>query len=379
MKKNYNISHLISKSILKTISEDEKVILDDWLSIPENKELWKKIVDNNAIRQKITSYQNIDVEKAYHKIESQIHSKQKVRFLNVFKYAAIIIGIISSSYFLYQQVNTSEKSEIVNTKVLLKSNSNSITEINENDSLVIKDDEGKVIAVQKGNTIVYNKLSKSEKITYSTIIVPRGKTFQINLADNTTIHLNAETTLKFPLNFIDGINREVYLNGEAFFEVNHNKASPFIVNSENLDIKVLGTKFNVTAYPENNNIDVALVDGSVSLKSDLENTSTPIFLKPSFKGSYTKTNSSISTQKVNTKFYTSWVHGELLFRNKTFNEITKQLERKYNVIIKNKNISLGNEVFNASFNNQSIENILIYFNEAHEINYKIKTNLITIY
>lgn len=379
MKKNYNISHLISKSILKTISEEEKIVLDEWLTISENKKLWEKIIDSDTIHQKITTYKSIDSQKAYNRIEDKIYSKPKVRFLNVFKYAAVLIGIVTSSYFLFQQINSEEKLEIVNSKVLLKSDSNAITEINENDFQIIKDDNGNIIAQRKGNIITYNKPSDSKQIAYNTIIVPKGKTFQLNLADNTIIHLNSETTLKFPLNFLDNVKRNVVLNGEAFFEVNHNKTSPFIVNSENLDIKVLGTKFNVTAYPENKNIDVVLVDGSVSLVNDLEKINTPTLLKPGVKGTYAKINSGISKQKVNTKFYTSWMHGELNFRNKTFNEITKQLERKYNVVIHNNNTSLGNEFFNASFNNESIENILNYFNETYEINYTIKTNQITIH
>ena len=149
------------------------------------------------------------------------------------------------------------------------------------------------------------------------------------------------------------------------YDVVENKNELFIVNSNGIKVEVYGTKFNVRNYTEDFNSDIVLVEGSVGINNSeiLEQT----ILKPGFKGSVNKENFRVTTTKVNTKIYTSWIDGEVIFRNETFGQILKKLERLYNVtIINNKNES-SNELFNAAIDveNEDIDKVLEYFNKIY--------------
>jgi ferric-dicitrate binding protein FerR (iron transport regulator) len=215
---------------------------------------------------------------------------------------------------------------------------------------------------------------------YNTLKIPNGKRFELELSDGTVVHLNSGTTLKYPVKFIAGENRQVFLDGEAFFDVAKDKKHPFIVNADKLNVRVLGTHFNVSSYPEDDLTDVVLVEGSVGMYNTNEefNADKNTILKPGYKGSFNKNNNHINTKEVNTDMYTSWISGGLVFRDINFAAICKKLERKYDVNIVVKNQKLANEKFNASFGDKPIEKILSYFDEVYGINYIRKDNVITI-
>jgi ferric-dicitrate binding protein FerR (iron transport regulator) len=125
---------------------------------------------------------------------------------------------------------------------------------------------------------------------------------------------------------------------------------------------------------------VVLVEGSVGLYTTSEqfDTNKNTILKPGYKASFNKKDSRIQTKAVITDNYTSWMEGRLSFKNLSFNDITKKLERHYNVTIVNQNKKLANEKFYASFGDEPIEKVLSYFNDIHGISYTIKNNEILI-
>lgn len=272
------------------------------------------------------------------------------------------------------------KFDFKSTDIVLQLENGNIQIISENNKVEVRDANGNVIANQDGDKIVYDNTVDLEKVAYNTIKIPYGKRFQLQLSDGTVVHLNSGTTLKYPVKFIAGENRQVFLDGEAFFDVAKDKKHPFIVNAEDLNVRVLGTHFNVSNYPEDASTDVVLVEGSVGMYNSNEdfNAEKNTILKPGFKGSFNKENNTIFTKPVITDIYTSWINGGLTFRNMTFKNIITKLERRYNVTIINKNEKLANEKFNASFKEESIENVMSYFNDIHGINYTIKNNQILI-
>ncbi|TRX39436.1 FecR family protein [Flavobacterium restrictum] len=244
----------------------------------------------------------------------------------------------------------------------------------------VTDSEGNVVANHNGNKITYDTQTALEKLVYNTIKIPYGKRFELQLSDGTRVHLNSGTTLRYPVRFIAGENRQVFLDGEAFFDVTKDKKHPFIVNADNLNVRVLGTHFNVSSYPEDPSTDVVLVEGSVGLyqKNEVFDAAKNTVLKPGFKGSFTKIGGVIDTKAVVTSVYTSWMEGRLTFRNMSFKDISKKLERHYNVTITNHNNKLDNEKFYASFDDVPIEKVLSYFNEIHGLNYTFKNDQILI-
>lgn len=375
----YDISELIYKSISKTITEEEEKALGEWLSISDNLKLYQKIIDNRAITSKMSIYREIDVAQAYGRVAPRL-SKQRSQYFGIMKYAAIFIGLLSATtYFLFQNTDSDSvpSLKIMDEQIVLINNNGIVKKINEDTSANFMDEKGNLLGVQKGSALVYNKNNTSENLVYNTLIVPNGKRFNLTLSDGTAVHLNAGTTIKYPVQFIKGMDRHVFLDGEAYFDIMEDKTHPFIVESNSLEVKVYGTEFNVMAYPENEFVDVVLVEGSVGLYSP-QFSEEPTMLKPGYKGTFKKFDKSIDLEEVRTSFYTSWMYGELMFRNLPFDQILKRLERHYNVDFVNENRILGKELFNASFSNQSIENILTYFNETHEIDYKIEDNQIII-
>ena len=301
-----------------------------------------------------------------------------------YKYIAVAatIAVLFAIGWSYQNVLLKHNNEpiIIGNEITLQLENGDIQVISASNKSQVTDSEGNVVANHNQNKMAYNTGSTTEKLVYNTIKIPYGKRFELELSDGTTVHLNSGTTLKYPVRFIAGQNRQVFLNGEAFFDVTKDKKHPFIVNADNLNIRVLGTHFNVSSYPEDQLTDVVLVEGSVGLYTANERFDANIntVLKPGYKGSFNKNDNQIVTKTVVTELYTSWMQGRLTFKNMSFSDITKKLERHYNVTIVNQNKKLAYEKFYASFGDEPIEKVLSYFNDVHGINYTIKNNEILI-
>jgi ferric-dicitrate binding protein FerR (iron transport regulator) len=296
--------------------------------------------------------------------------------------AASILVLITIG-ISYQNGFFSPKKDTIITnsnEITLQLENGDIQVISTNKKSKIADAEGNIVGNQNGNKIVYDTETTIEKLVYNTIKIPYGKRFELQLSDGTIVHLNSGTTLKYPVKFIASENRQVFLDGEAFFDVAKDKTHPFVVNADNLNVRVLGTHFNVSNYPEDKLTDVVLVEGSVGLYTSNEkfNAQKNTILKPGFKGSFSKTDNQIKTKAVVTDVYTAWIKGGLTFREMTFKDISKKLERHYNVTIVNQNVKLSNEKFNASFGDEPISKVLSYFNEIHGINYTLKNNEVLI-
>ena len=308
---------------------------------------------------------------------------KKSNFRKYISIAASIVVLLGIG-IAYQKGAFNTKAEpkfdFKSTDIVLQLENGNIQIISENNKVEVRDADGNIVGNQDGDKIVYDNNSDLEKIAYNTIKIPYGKRFQLQLSDGTLVHLNSGTTLKYPVKFIAGENRQVFLDGEAYFDVAKDKKHPFIVNADDLNVRVLGTHFNVSNYPEDALTDVVLVEGSVGMYNVREefDANKNTVLKPGYKGSFNKQNNMIFTKPVITDIYTSWVNGGLTFRNMTFKNIITKLERRYNVTIVNKNEKLANEKFNASFKEESIENVMSYFNDIHGINYTIKNNQILI-
>jgi Domain of unknown function (DUF4974)/FecR protein len=310
-------------------------------------------------------------------------SPQKSNFRKYIAIAASVVVLLGIG-FVYQKGNfkakTEQKFDFKSTDIVLQLENGNTQIISENNKVEVRDADGNVVGNQDGDKIIYDDNSDLETVTYNTIKIPYGKKFKLQLSDGTLVHLNSGTTLKYPVKFIAGENRQVFLDGEAFFDVAKDKKHPFIVNADALNIRVLGTHFNVSNYPEDSATDVVLVEGSVGMYRSNEefDAAKNTILKPGYKGSFNRENAFISTKPVITDIYTSWINGGLTFRNMTFKNIITKLERRYNVTIINKNEKLANEKFNASFSDESIEKVMSYFNDIHGINYTIKNNQILI-
>lgn len=370
-----NIQRLTVKFIDNSISARELDELEVLLRDCNNeKHFLDFIKENYLIDYSLKEFHTNESKKLLlQRIRTDKSAHVRHRFRKVLKYAAIAVLLLVSGYFLKLELYTNSKDFKIAPKesfITLELDNGNIKVIAEDGSSIVKDSDGKIVGNQVGNKMVYVKKTSVTKLVYNTLNVPYGKRFKLELSDSTMVYLNAGSSIKYPVNFLEGREREVILIGEAFLAVTEDKEHPFIVKSGDLDIKVLGTEFNLTAYPEDNFKEVVLVKGSVELFEDNQNNNNDkTILKPGMKGNFDIEQKKITTEPVITSIYTSWVDGELVFRNMTFGQILKKLERHYNVTIINNNKNWSEVEFNASFTNMPIGQVMGYFKSVYGIEF----------
>nr|WP_293302727.1 FecR family protein [Allomuricauda sp.] len=365
-----------------TTPEEEQMLLNYLDSFQtEQDDQWPLALGNSeALKKDILDgiLQNMGNEKSNNNKLPKRFSSQK--FL---KYAAGITILLGSAY-LFFEIDDHKKADLPllqpENSIVLKLDNGSTDVISENDRKNITDSQGNVVGVQTGNTITYAQEKKEQKeLVYNELTVPLGKRFDLVLSDGTSIKLNAGSTIKYPIQFIEGHNREVEIWGEAFFDVTRDEHHPFLVTANNVQVEVLGTKFNVSSYPEDDDISTVLVEGSVQLtnknRSDLDGS---MVIVPNQKASWDKNSQEMTIEEVETDIYTSWTNGRIIFKNIPFKNIRKKLERRYNVTIINNNQALDEKFYNASFDIETIEQVMKAFKENYSIDYSIIDNQIII-
>lgn len=200
--------------------------------------------------------------------------------------------------------------------------------LNRGESQLEYSSDGKIVVNQE-NTIESD--DKNTVPVMNTLVIPYGSRSRIALADGTKVWLNAGSRLIYPSRFVDA-TREVFLSGEAFFDVTENEKQPFVVKTADVLVEVLGTEFNVTAYPEDSNVLTVLASGEVKIKGALNaDESREVTLKPGQLGNFDREGMETSVYEVNVDEYTLWTEGLFYFSNTDLNRITKKLERFYNV------------------------------------------------
>lgn len=213
---------------------------------------------------------------------------------------------------------------------------------------------------------------------YTETTTPLGVTSRLILADGTTVTLNGGSKLSYPASFT-GKERRVTLSGEGFFEVSKDAKRPFIVNSQKLSVKVLGTKFCFTSYPDDMNTVVTLEEGSVkALPLDKPNQN-GIVLETAQQLILNNYTGEFQCRNVATEEYTSWMDGVLYFRNNTLDEIAKILERKFNVNIRIVSEEMKNDRYFAHFGNgENLDQILKLLSRKRSWRYEYKNGTIEI-
>ena len=210
---------------------------------------------------------------------------------------------------------------------------------------------------------------------------PAGGIVNLTLDDETVVALNASSTLGYPLRF-DKKNRTVSLDGEAYFKVAKDTERPFIVETKNLKIKVLGTHFNIKSYDDDQKEITTLEEGSVSIElkhADVQNKQ-PVILNPGQQIILDKVTGETRICKVEAGLYASWKDGQCFFENEKFIDIIKILERQFGVTIKITSPNLENQLYSGFFGKKDgVQQILNYFKKYRNFDYKQNDTGIEIY
>ncbi len=208
---------------------------------------------------------------------------------------------------------------------------------------------------------------KDEEV-YNTVEVPSGVRSSINLPDGTFVWLNSGSSLKYPVRF--GKNeRQVDLIGEAYFDVKKNSSKPFIVSTNNINIKVLGTSFNCCAYKNEGNVETALVEGEVEISG--KTGKNKIIMKPGEVATFFKNENKIKIKKADLDKYVAWKSGKLLFRDDPMDKVLNKLGRWYNVDFQVEDKELLGYVYSATFTGESLDQMLKMISLSAPIKYQI--------
>jgi ferric-dicitrate binding protein FerR (iron transport regulator) len=199
------------------------------------------------------------------------------------------------------------------------------------------------------------------------------------LPDNSIVYLNAGSQLKYAVEGQSG-KREVFLDGEAWFDVTKNEKKPFVVHTSFYDVNVTGTQFNVKAYKNDEEITTTLEEGSVQITSSENfNLSENVVLRPGEQLIYSSLKKAIGVKNVETRMFTAWKDNKLIFINMNLKELFVVLERKYGVEIQVTNNLILNYHYDGTIKNETILEVLDLLKETLPIKYKIdgQTILIT--
>lgn len=369
------ISELIFKYLNNEASEDEVALVFEWLEkSEENKKDFIALKKVWALSQ---TSENIN-KSAFLKLKKQLKKHNKKKKFALWKYAAIIVLAIGLTKTISVIINN--KTSNFENNIVIENSDGTIDYILEKETKNIIDTRGNIIGKQTASEIIYSQNSpKAKTVLYNTIKIPYGKTFKITLSDGSIVHLNSGTSFKYPTQFNSTDQRKVFLNGEAFFEVSKDKNRPFIVHSNEIDIEVLGTKFNLSSYEDDLTTHCELVEGLVKI-SESKNHKNNAILTPNHKFTWDNIKNEFLIENVDVKIYTAWIYGELIFKNEPFQYLSKKLERTYGVTIKNDNKNLAFQEFTGTLKikESRIEDILDLLKLDTPFSYSRDENLIEI-
>ena len=240
----------------------------------------------------------------------------------------------------------------------------------------IRQDDGQLLAVDTLGKLVYNTVQEEvEELFYHKIVVPRGGEYTVELNDGTRVRLNADSELRFPVKFV-GNERKVFLKGEAYFEVERDTSRPFRVDVHgDAIIEVLGTEFNVNAYPENAEIFATLVLGKVRV-ADLQTDSTVVLL-PNQQAALS--GAGINVKEVNPEDFISWINGRFYFEKMPLEEILIQLGRWYDLQVFWANEELKSYEFTgAIWRDNTIRQTLDMIEKTTDVRFTVSGRTVTV-
>lgn len=326
MENTHHIHELIIRLLSGEASPSEKKSIAEWIAqSAENKQLFADLREIWLTTGTLNNTDQYNLEAAINKFRQQVQHEKKrqpkqINFQPYLKYVAIIILALALPFSYYLGTRNTVKSSV------------------------------------------------------TTISCAFGDKSSIALPDSSRVWLNSGSTLTFNSDFKNG-GRNVELEGEAFFSVSKDKDHPFRVKTSDLEIKVLGTEFNVKAYSEENSISATLVEGSIEVIGKYQKT----FLKPDQKLVFDKENRKMALYELtDTSPETEWKDGRLIFRNESLAELEPKLERWFDVDIVFADEQVKSRRFTGVLERESILEVVSYFDLSNLVECDIKGNKIII-
>ncbi len=316
-----------------TTAETEK--LEAWLAEdPKNRAWFDAFTQQESLQEALQLYQSFHTEERWKAFERQsmpIRSRRMLSRYWAYAAAVVVIGLVAGiSYWHFNTVvpgNTPmavvDQREMYNRAVLITESGTEVVLSGMKDTCLCLN-QGEHLFIREQGKLSYQLDSSATKKAeeWHVLRIPRGGEYKLVLADGTQVWLNSVSELRYPVRFT-GNERQVELQGEAYFQVARDEAKPFTVRAGGQRVKVLGTSFDVTAYPEERQIYTTLLQGSIEVRGE----NTRRLLKPGDQAIYTERG--IEVRKVNAALYCSWIQDRFVFMSEPLERVARKLERWY--------------------------------------------------
>ena len=336
LRRRFKIAHLIAEEFAGVITKENQARLEQWrvespAHAKEYDEIRTYIMTGNEYWEK----EKRTVKNEWRKFE-RVHFGKYVIWKKIGRCAAIMVipllvcGYFVSSEWKFSEVTIADHVEIVpgTGRAQLIMADGRFLKLEQKENMKLDLPGVKIVATEK--KIVYRAIeeetSTPKEEEYNTLVVPRGGEYMLELSDGTKVWLNSDSELRFPITFV-GDRRSVEIEGEAYFEVAKDAKKPFTVQFMSSSVTVLGTSFNIRAYPEEKRSQTTLAEGSVRIYSP----GSSMLLKPGEQAEVSALSGEMVKQEVEVKNFTSWKDGRFVFEQQPLEDIMRTLERWYDI------------------------------------------------
>ena len=376
---------VIVRRILGHSSVDEDRLVDQWFVEDEMNRIYYEKA-KYYFDKYYTGEENreVDVEDAWHEFMNYTEtSSNKVRTIHVWKYvAAVVLPLFMLGVgYLFFEIKPIKETTLTQAEQLAPGSSQAVLlshsgqKIGLTDSMTLERAIEQVQVSGKRGPKGKDTLEQ-RSIAYNVIIVPKGGEYDLTLMDGTTVTLNADSKLSIPEVFV-GEERRVCLEGEAFFSVAKDVQRPFIVETLAGEVNVLGTEFNLSAYPDDEYVQTTLVEGEVAFlgKGMVDR----LVIEPGEQVTYNKVSGEIAVKGVNTMIYTAWTQGKWIIEGMRLEDMMKQIARWYDVTIFYQNQAAKELIFTGDLERyNNCEMILDIIAMTTNVEFIVKDRVITV-
>ncbi|MXV52340.1 DUF4974 domain-containing protein [Pedobacter sp. HMF7647] len=349
---DFRLSELLARKVLGSITEKETAELEQWVNLnADNRQFYNQFMAQSSIGKRFERHEEFDINEHWNQFVQRAGNREHKasRSLSILiKYAAIIALPVLIGAAVYLTVFN--KKDVPNSQAFSNKAPAGIVLYTSTGEKINLDDASKIengVVVKDKDTkeLVYDATA-SVKDQYHTIIVPAQRDFKIQLADGSTVWLNAGTTFTYPVAF-NGNIRQVQLDGEAFFDIKHNEKQPFLVKTNGINVEDIGTSFNVKSYKAESKTTTTLVSGKAKM-TDPANVSATALLEPGFQSSYITGSGQMQVREVDVNPAIAWKEGRFDFEDQALGEIMSDLGRWYGAEVEFENEQLRKVRFKGS-------------------------------
>ncbi|MFR7809173.1 MAG: FecR family protein [Butyricimonas faecihominis] len=368
------------------LSKEEEKGIEQVLSEVEGMNtLVGELKDKNRIEHEMHVIARFDTERALGKVKNRKQVKRRGILPWIAAASVVVIAGVSAWILLSQEPDVhnlpvAEKFEPGKAVVTLEMASglkyrlDTLSSVVRNNRVnVAFDNNDRVLKIKEQDSLADGA---TKEIGYNTINVPYGGTYTVELCDGTKVYLNSGTTLEFPSRF-DGKVRSVILKGEAYFDVARNVSKPFVVEVDEMKVKVLGTSFNVKSYVDEPGVYTTLVEGSVAIFRDGQPEKK---IKPGEQAYYNKGVGTLSIAEVDVNEFTSWKDGLFYFKDIALEEILRIVSRWYDLEVFYMNQGAKSVIYSGKLPMySSVEDVLRKFEISGDVRFELKGRTLTVF